>query len=159
MGLPIPAESARIRDHLYIHMWATFSAGNYVVGELSAAAVRGVARSELFSSNAGRAYWAAVRERALSTNEGKYLRFARIVDEEYQKVIASDVRVADPVIVTDNADHSAANWRSGLRRSALISAALIPLKVLLELFRQCTFSCPIFSFAPIVTLRLFISTG
>ena len=23
-GLPIPAESARIRDHLYIHMWATF---------------------------------------------------------------------------------------------------------------------------------------
>jgi hypothetical protein len=33
-GLPIPAESARIRDHLYIHMWANFWAGNYVVGEL-----------------------------------------------------------------------------------------------------------------------------
>jgi len=124
-GLPIPAESARIRDHLYIHMWATFWAGNYVVGELSAAAVRGVARSELFSSNAGRAYWAAVRERALNTNEGKYLRFARIVDEEYQKIIASDVRVVDPVIVTDNADHSATHWRSELRRSVLVSAALI----------------------------------
>ena len=124
-GLPIPAESARIRDHLYIHMWATFWAGNYVVGELNAAAVRGVARLELFSSKAGRAYWAAVRERALSTNEGKYLRFARIVDEEYQKVIASDVPVADPVRITNYANDPATHRKSGLRYCALVGAALI----------------------------------
>jgi hypothetical protein len=124
-GLPIPAESARIRDHLYIHMWATFWAGNYVVGELNAAAVRGVARMELFSSRAGRAYWAAVRKRALSTNEGKYLRFARIVDEEYQKVIANNDRVADPVRITGDAAYSTTHGKPGLRRPALMSAALI----------------------------------
>ena len=124
-GLPIPAESARIRDHLYIHMWATFWAGNYVVGELNASAVRGVARMELFSSRAGRAYWAAVRKRALSTNEGKYLRFARIVDEEYQKVIANNDPMADPVRITGDAAHLTGHGKPGLRRPALVSAALI----------------------------------
>jgi len=124
-GLPIPAESARIRDHLYIHMWATFWAGNYAVGELNAAAVRGVARLELFSSKAGRAYWAAVRERALSTNDGKYLRFARIVDDEYQKVIASNVPVADPVRITNYANDSTTHRKSGIRHFALVGAALI----------------------------------
>lgn len=90
------------------------------MGELNAAAVRGVARLELYSSTAGRAYWAAVRERALSTNEGRYLRFARIVDEEYQKVIESNTRVAEPVIVTDSAGHSAAHGKPGLRRPVLL---------------------------------------
>ena len=124
-GLPIPAESAIIRDHLYIHMWANFWAGNYVVGELNAAAVRWVARAELFSSKAGRTYWAAVRERILNTSEGKYLRFARIVDEEYQKVIASNVPVADPVRITNYANDSTTHRKSELRHFALVSAALI----------------------------------
>ena len=123
--LPIPSESAKIRDHLYIHMWATTWAGNYVLGELNARAVRGIARLELFNSKAGRAYWAAVRERALSTNEGKYLRFARIVDEEYQRVLADKVPVADPVRITGYADNSITRRRSGLRRPALVSAMLI----------------------------------
>lgn len=124
-GLPIPAESARIRDHLYIHMWATFWAGNYVIGELNASGVRGVASVELFSSNAGRAYWAAVRERALNVNEGRYLRFARIVDEEYQKVIADGVPVAEPVRVADCEINSTTYRKSGHRRSALVGATLI----------------------------------
>ncbi|MGP0022300.1 MAG: DUF6082 family protein [Streptosporangiaceae bacterium] len=123
--LPIPAESARIRDHLYIHMWATFWAGNYAVGELNAAAVRGVATEELFSSTAGRAYWAVVRERILSTTEGKYRRFARIVDEEYQRVIASNVPVADPVRITNYANDSTTQRRARLRRFTLVSATLI----------------------------------
>jgi hypothetical protein len=124
-GLPIPAESARIRDHLYIHMWATFWAGNYVVGELNVAAVRGVARAELLSSEAGRTYWAAVRERALSTNEGRYLRFARIVDEEYQKLIASNVPVADPVRITNYTIDSTTHRKTGFRRFALVGATLV----------------------------------
>lgn len=124
-GLPIPAESGRIRDHLYIHMWTTFWAGNYVVGELNAEAVRGVAGLELFSSRAGRAYWAAVRERVLSTNEGKYLRFARIVDEEYQKVLANNAPVADPVRITDDAAHLTAHGKPRIQRPALMGAALI----------------------------------
>jgi hypothetical protein len=61
-GLPIPAESAKIRAHLYIHMWTTFWAGNYVVGELTGPAARKLVRSELFNSTAGRKYWATIRE-------------------------------------------------------------------------------------------------
>ncbi len=124
-GLSIPAESARIRDHLYIHMWATFWAGNYVVGELNAAAVREVAKAELFSSKAGRTYWATVRERVLSTNQGKYQRFARIVDEEYQKVIADNVPVADPIRIADHANASTTHRKAGLRRFALVGAIVI----------------------------------
>jgi hypothetical protein len=124
-GLPIPAESAIIRDHLYIHMWATFWAGNYVVGELNATAVREVARLELFSSKAGRTYWATVRKRALSTNEGRYLRFARIVDEEYQKVIANNVPVADPVRITSYVENSTTHRKSRLRHFALVGAVVI----------------------------------
>jgi hypothetical protein len=122
-GLPIPAESARIRDYLYIHMWATFWAGNYVVGELNTAAVRGVARAELLSSEAGRTYWAAVRERVLTTNEGRYLRFARIVDEEYQRMIASNVPVNDPIRIINYPSDSATHWKRRLRHFALVCAA------------------------------------
>jgi Family of unknown function (DUF6082) len=124
-GLPIPAESTRIRDHLYIHMWTNFWAGNYVVGELNTAGVRGVASEELFSSKAGRTYWAAVRERILSTSEGKYLRFARIVDEEYQKVIASNVSVANPVRITNCIKDSTTHRKSRVQHFALVSVALI----------------------------------
>jgi Family of unknown function (DUF6082) len=99
-GLPIPAESAKIRAHLYIHMWATFWAGNYVVGELTGPAARKLVRSELFNSTAGRKYWATIRENVLSTNEGKYRRFALIVDEEYWKIVAGDAPVAQPVKAT-----------------------------------------------------------
>ena len=84
-----------------------------------------VARAELFSSKAGRTYWAAFRERALSTNEGKYLRFARIVDEEYQEVITNNVPVADPVRITNYANGSVAHRKSGFRHFALVSAALV----------------------------------
>src|SRR5258708_23069269 len=123
--LPIPAESAKIREHLYIHMWAAFWAGNYVVGELTAPAVRKLVRGELFNSRAGRAYWAAIRENVLSTNEGKYRRFALIVDEEYQKVVASHVPVADPVRVTDRIDDSTLRRKKERQQIALIGVALV----------------------------------
>lgn len=125
-GLPIPAESARIREHLYIHMWTSFWAGNYVVGEMTASAVRKMARGELLNSRAGRIYWAAIRENVLSTNEGKYRRFARIVDEEYQKVMASNVPIADPVRITDHIDSSPLRQRRReVHQPMLVAAALI----------------------------------
>jgi hypothetical protein len=123
--LPIPAESAKIREHLYIHMWVSFWAGNYVVGELTAPAVRKVVRGELFNSRAGRRYWAAIRENVLSTNEGKYRRFAGIVDEEYQKVMAGNAPVADPVRVTDRIDNSDLHRKKELQQFALVGAALV----------------------------------
>ena len=124
-GLPIPAESAKIREHLYIHMWTTFWAGNYVVGELTAPAVRKLVRGELFNSRAGRTYWAAIRENVLSTNEGKYRHFALIVDEEYQKVVVSNVPAADPVKVTDHIDNSVPPRRKELQQFALVGAVLV----------------------------------
>src|SRR6266702_4067035 len=124
-GLPIPAESARIREHLYIHMWTSFLAGNYVVGEITAPTVRKMARGELFNSRAGRTYWAAIRDNVLSTNEGRYWYFARIVDEEYQKVVASKVPVADPVKVTGRIDNSALHRKKELQQFALVGTALI----------------------------------
>jgi hypothetical protein len=124
-GLPIPAESTQIRAHLFIHMWASFWAGNYVVGEMTAPALRKVARSELFNSSAGRTYWATIRENVLSTNEGKYRRYAQIVDEEYQEVMASNAPVADPVRITDCIDDSVPLRKRELQQYALIGAALI----------------------------------
>lgn len=124
-GLPIPSESAKIREHLYIHMWASFWAGNYAVGELTTAAVRGVVRAELLNSTAGRAYWAAVRENVLSTTVGKYRHFARIVDEEYKKVLAGNVQVADPVRITDRTDDPPSNRKRELLRLALAGATLL----------------------------------
>jgi hypothetical protein len=124
-GLSIPAESARIRDHLYIHMWATFWAGNYAVGELNDATVREEARLELFSSEAGRAYWAAVREKVLTSNEGKYRRFARLVDEEYQKIMASNAPVALPVRITHSASDPPVRHKTGFWHCALVGVALL----------------------------------
>lgn len=124
-GLPIPAESAKIREHLYIHMWATFWAGNYVVGELTASAARKLIRSELLNSSAGRRYWAAIRENVLSTNEGKYRHFALIVDDEYQEVIANNTPVADPVRVTDHIDNLIPSRKKELKQFTLLGAALV----------------------------------
>lgn len=124
-GLPIPAESAKIREHLYIHMWTAFWAGNYVVGEMTAPTVRKVVRGELFNSKAGRTYWAAIRDNVLSTNEGKYRHFALIVDDEYHKVLASNAPVADPVRATTHTANSAIRRKRDLQRSALVGAALV----------------------------------
>lgn len=124
-GLPIPAESAKIRAHLYVHMWTTFWAGNYVVGEMTGPAVRKLVRSELFNSSAGRKYWATIRDNVLSTNEGKYRHFALIVDEEYWKVLASNAPVAEPIRVTDYTDSPAPCQKKESPRLVLLGAALI----------------------------------
>jgi hypothetical protein len=120
--LPIPAESEIIREHLYIHMWATFWAGNYVVGEITAPAIRKLARNELFNSKAGRRYWTSIRDNVLSTNEGKYRRFAQIVDEEYRQVMTSNTPVADPVKITDRQAKSPPPNKKVIQQAVLIGA-------------------------------------
>lgn len=101
-GLSIPAESQQIREHLYLHMWTLFWSGSYVVGEMSDIATRMMVANELFNSAAGRRYWANVRENILTTTEGRYRRFALIVDGEYQKIIDSNTPVAEPVKISVN---------------------------------------------------------
>lgn len=123
-GLAIPAESAAIREYLYIHMWTSFQAGNYAVGEITASAVRKQVRSELFNSAAGRRYWASIRQNVLSTNEGKYRRFAQIVDDEYHKILASNTPVASPVKITNRVNSSPSPVRGELRQLVLVGVAL-----------------------------------
>ena len=124
-GLPIPAESEKIREHLYVHMWASFWAGNYVVGEMTNLAVRKIASGELLNSKAGRAYWAAVRDNLLSTNQGRYRRFARIVDEEYQKILMSNAPTNESVRITEQLDNFPSSRQRKLRQLALIGATLM----------------------------------
>lgn len=96
-GLPIPRESQRIRQHLYIQMWVSFLVGNYVIGESSESLVRYVAAHELFRSEAGRSYWEAIGRVELGLNRGRRRRFYSILDEEYTKVLAEGVPVSPPV--------------------------------------------------------------
>jgi Family of unknown function (DUF6082) len=124
-GLPIPPESAKIREHLYIHMWTSFWAGNYVVGEMTDPAVRKMARGELLNSIAGRTYWANIRDNVLSTNEGKYRHFALIVDEEYRKVMADNIPVAPPIEVTGHSAHSSVQRETGREPLIIVVAALM----------------------------------
>jgi Family of unknown function (DUF6082) len=124
-NLPIPAESASIREYLYIHMWVLFWAGNYVMGEMTMPSIKQTAKNELFNSKAGRTYWAAVGRNMMETSAGRYNRFFRILDEEYQKIVACDTPVADPIIATSSIDDVASSRKKDLQRSALIGAALM----------------------------------
>jgi hypothetical protein len=124
-GLPIPAESAKIREYLYIHMWTSFWAGNYVVGELTEPGARKLVRSELFNSAAGRKYWAMIRENVLSTNEGKYRRFALIADEEYWKVVADDTPVPPPVRTASDVTNSEPAGKKTYPHLVLLGMALL----------------------------------
>jgi hypothetical protein len=124
-GLRIPADSARIREHLYIHMWTSFWAGNFVVGEMTASTVKTAARSELFNSSAGRRYWSNIRDNVLSTNEGKYRQFALIVDDEYKYVIANNIPVANPVKITGRTDRSITPSKEMVKQATLVGFAAI----------------------------------
>jgi hypothetical protein len=100
-GLPIPAESAPIREFLYIRMWVTFLGGNYIIGETSDSSVRYFASHELFRSRAGRDYWAAARHEQLAGTRGRNNRFYRLLDDEYRKAMAGGAAVAGPVKMSD----------------------------------------------------------
>lgn len=124
-NLPIPAESEKIRKYLYINMWISFWVGSYNLGELTDIQVRNAARNELFRSSAGREYWVAIRKNVMSADEGKYHRFARIINAEYEKAIASGVPVNDPVRVTGHANNAVPLAGKEFWYSLPISAALI----------------------------------
>jgi hypothetical protein len=60
----------------------------------------------------------------MSTNEGKYRRFAQIVDEEYHKILASNAPVASPVKITSRVNSSPSPVRGELRQLVLVGVAL-----------------------------------
>jgi hypothetical protein len=90
-GLPLEPDSGVIREFLFIQMWVSFLAGNYVIGESSTLNVRGFAADELFRSRSGRLYWELVGQGQLASSSGRRNRFFRLINEEYAKVIASGV--------------------------------------------------------------------
>jgi hypothetical protein len=123
-NLPIPAESTEIQEYLYMHMWVSFWAGNYVVGEMTRQAITETARNELFNSNAGRAYWIAIRQNLLDTTRGRYHRFTEIVDGEFRSIIANNIPVADPITIT-NHSVDAASPQKRIKEPMLVGAALL----------------------------------
>lgn len=101
-GLSIPSDLQSVRQFLFIHMWVSFLAGNYVIGESSEMSARYFARDELFRSTAGRRYWEAVRNGQLGESKGRRNRFFRIVDDEYQKALSENIPLADPIATNDH---------------------------------------------------------
>jgi len=124
-NLPIAADTASIREYLYIHMWVSFWAGQYVMGEMSLLSVRVTAKNELFNSQAGRNYWIAVGQRLLSASTGRYQRFMRILDEEYRKIITDGIPVAASVRISHDKDRNIPIQAKSLRYPGLVAAALI----------------------------------
>jgi Family of unknown function (DUF6082) len=99
-NLPIPNESKKIREHLYIHMWITHWAGSYAIGEMDDSGVKRIAIIELFKGKPGREYWSNVRSNLIANSRGAYYRFACIIDEAYGEVMKSNTPANEPVKVT-----------------------------------------------------------
>lgn len=101
-GLAIPAESAPIREFLYIQIWINYLLGTYVMNEISEATLRYVIANELFRSRAGRYYWEArSQKQSMSSGNRRHDHFYRVVEDEYRKAIANNVPVSDPVKATE----------------------------------------------------------
>jgi hypothetical protein len=100
--LDIPSDSSSIRQFLYIQIWVSFLGGNYTIGELPESAVRHLAAHEIFRSEAGRNYWAAVGQVQTEDSRGRRRKFFCILDDEYNKVMLSGIPIAKPIEVRDS---------------------------------------------------------
>lgn len=72
-----------------MNMWVSFWESRYQLHEMSDEEVRHSATGELFNGTAGREYWSVSRSARLQLSKGRSLRFIRILDEEYNKALAS----------------------------------------------------------------------
>ena len=100
--LDIPSDSSSIRQFLYVQLWVSFLGGNFTIGELPESAVRHIAGHELFRSEAGRNYWAAVGQAQTTNSSGRRKRFFHILDDEYRKAISSGISTATPIKAGDS---------------------------------------------------------
>lgn len=87
-GMAIPADYHHLRLHVFVHMWLSFWESQFLIGEMPAEIARSSAR-ELFRGKAGREYWQTAGQRRLSSDSGRRLEFARIMDGEYRDAIKS----------------------------------------------------------------------
>ena len=86
-----------LRKYEFVHMWISFWESQYKLREMSDSELRNETCDELFASPAGRKYWAVIGKSKLENYKGRLLRFARIVDEEYRKVIANEGTAATSI--------------------------------------------------------------
>jgi hypothetical protein len=86
-GIRIATDYDSLRQFSFIHMWVSFWQGRYLLNEMSETQLRAGATFELFNSKAGRDFWLASRARWM-TGSSRDLKFAKILDEEYQKALA-----------------------------------------------------------------------
>lgn len=125
-NLRIASDFTSMRQFLFIHMWVSFLAGNYAIGESSKVGVRNFAANELFRSAAGRSYWEAVGRLQLGDSKGRRNQFFQLLDEEYKKALRHNVPVSNPVPMND---HPAASHTRGIqdgyaRRLGLVAASV-----------------------------------
>jgi hypothetical protein len=103
--------------------------GNYTIGELPESAVRHLAAHEIFRSQAGRNYWAAVGQVQIEDSSGRRKQFFRILDNEYDKVMSSGIPVARPIEMGDASTEALASSVIRLKRiqqlRTLIAATVI----------------------------------
>jgi uncharacterized membrane protein len=107
--LDIPSDSSSIRQFLYIQLWVSFLGGNFTIGELPESAVRHIAAHELFRSEAGRNYWAAVGQVQMANSRGRRKVFFRILDDEYKETMSSGTPTARPIEESDTSAESIAS--------------------------------------------------
>ena len=88
---------------------------------MSDAAVRFLTTSQLFISAAGRGYWAATRDDKLQNYKGRLLRFAKIVDKEYDQAVAS----GPPVTLSHKGDSGNVTVADSRRAFRVESGTLI----------------------------------
>lgn len=131
--LDIPSDSSSIRQFLYVQLWVSFLGGNFTIGELPESAVRHIAGHELFRSEAGRNYWAAVGQAQTANSGGRRRRFFHILDDEYRKAISSGIPTAKPIKASDTRVESLGSTTVRTKRtwqlSTLIATAAISVLV------------------------------
>jgi hypothetical protein len=115
--LDISADSSSLRQFLYVQIWVSFLGGNYTIGELPESAVRHIAEHELFRSQAGRNYWAAVGQVQIAHSAGRRNKFFLILNDEYNRVMSSGIPPAKPIQENDVAREAWA--QSTLRRASM----------------------------------------
>lgn len=114
--------SDRYRQHGYINLIVSFWRDHYVLDELRAHELRGLAAS-LFRGEAGRDFWADTRDMRLETAaSGRDRRFCRIMDEEHRKAI-----LAGPPAVKAEVPGSelSADWQITLRGPLLRNGLIL----------------------------------
>lgn len=78
-----------LRQNHLAHMWVSYWESQYDLREMPDPVLRILAANELFVSSAGRRYWSLSRDDKLKYYKGRRRRCATIMDEEYNRAVAS----------------------------------------------------------------------